>query len=130
MVIKKERRNRGATSSSSRPGNKHQKLPDSNTWPATGEQIHNVFIAWQETVNHIASGCEVLAKTEYILRHNKAAMYLHWGNCKDHDVEVTDKWYEPEAVMRNNFNNSITIMWDMPVYTDRTYNSKQTTRHR
>ena len=32
----------------------------------------------EETVDHILSGCEVLAKTEYITRHNKAAAYLHW----------------------------------------------------
>ena len=27
----------------------------------------------EETVDHIVSGCEVLAKTEYISRHNNAA---------------------------------------------------------
>ena len=32
----------------------------------------------EETVDHIVSGCEVLAKTEYISRHNNAAAYLHW----------------------------------------------------
>ena len=48
----------------------------------------------EETVDHIVSGCEVLAKTEYISRHNKAAAYLNWNICQDHDIEVTDKWYE------------------------------------
>ncbi|CAH3034003.1 unnamed protein product, partial [Porites lobata] len=63
----------------------------------------------------------VLAKTEYISRHNNAAAYLHWSICKDHDIEITDKWYEhePETVIHNKDNN-ITIMWDMPVNTDRT----------
>ena len=28
---------------SSRPGNKHQKLPESNMWSASGEQMQNVF---------------------------------------------------------------------------------------
>ena len=75
----------------------------------------------EETVDHIVSGCEVLAKTEYISRHNNAAAYLHWSICKDHDIEITDKWYQhaPETVMHNKDNN-ITIMWDMPVNTDRT----------
>ena len=75
----------------------------------------------EETVDHIVSGCEVLAKTEYISRHNNAAAYLHWSICKDHDIEITDKWYEhePETVTHNKDNN-ITIMWDMPVNTDRT----------
>ena len=43
----------------------------------------------EETVDHIVSGCEVLAKTEYISRHNNAAAYLHWSICKDHDIEIT-----------------------------------------
>ena len=75
----------------------------------------------EETVDRIVSRCEVLAKTEYISRHNNAAAYLHWSICKDHDIEITDKWYEhePETVMHNKDNN-ITIMWDMPVNTDRT----------
>ena len=37
---------------------------------------------------------EALAKTEYISRHNKAAAYLHWSICKDHDIEIIDKWYK------------------------------------
>ena len=40
--------------------------------------------------------------------------------CVDHDIEIADKWYQhaPETVMHNKDNN-ITIMWDMPVDTDR-----------
>ena len=33
---------------------------------------------FQETVDHLVSGCPELAKTEYLQRHNKAAAYLHW----------------------------------------------------
>ena len=72
----------------------------------------------EETVDHIVSGCEVLAKTEYITRHNNAAPYLHWSICKDHDLKITDKWDVMETVMHNKDN--LTIMWDMPVNTDRT----------
>ena len=63
----------------------------------------------EETVNHILSGCEVLARTEYITKHNKAAAYLHWRICQAYDIEV-NKWYEhkPETVMHNT-NNNITI---------------------
>ena len=54
-------------------------------------------------MDHIVSGCEVLAKKEYISRHNNAAAYLHWSICKDHDIEISDKWYlqESETVMHN-----------------------------
>ena len=85
----------------------------------------------EETVDHILSGCEVLAKKEYISRHNKVAAYLYWNICKDNDIEVTDKWYEhkPETVMHNKDNN-ITTMWDMPVSTDRmNYNSEYIRHH-
>ena len=70
----------------------------------------------EETVDHIVSGCEVLAKTEYISRHDKAAAYLHWNICQDHDIAVIDK---PESVTHNKDSKS-TIMWDMPVNADRT----------
>ena len=75
----------------------------------------------EERVDHIVSGCEVLAKREYISRHDNAAVYLHWSICKDRDIEIIDKWYqhEPDTVMHNEDNNN-TIMWDMPVNTDRT----------
>ena len=75
----------------------------------------------EETVDQIVSGCEVLARKKYISRHNNAAAYLHWSIRKDHDIKITDKWYqhEPETVVHNKDNN-ITIMWDMPVNTDRT----------
>ena len=68
------------------------------------------------TVDHIVSGCEVLAKTEYISRLDKAAPHLHWNICQDHDIEVIDKWYEhtPESVTHSK-DSKITIMWDMPV---------------
>ena len=58
---------------------------------------------------------------KYISRHDKAAAYLHWNICQDHDIEVIDKWYEhkPESVTHNK-DSKITIMWDMPVNTDRT----------
>ena len=74
----------------------------------------------KETVDHIVPGCEVLAKTEYITRHNDAAAYLHWSICKDDDLKITDKWYQhaPETLMHNKDNN-LTIMWDMPVNTDK-----------
>ena len=61
-----------------------------------------------------------LAKTEYISGHNKAAVYLHWNVFQDHDMEVIDKRYEhkPQSVTPNK-ESKITIMWGMPVSTDR-----------
>ena len=32
---------------------------------------------FEKTVDHIVAGCPVLAKTEYVQRHDRAAGYLH-----------------------------------------------------
>ena len=37
------------TCGSSRPGNKHQKLPESNMWPVSGEQMQNVFATGRDS---------------------------------------------------------------------------------
>ena len=40
----------------------------------------------EETVDQIVSGCEVVAKTEYLSKYNEAAASLRWNICKDHDI--------------------------------------------
>lgn len=73
---------------------------------------------YMESVDHIVSGCPVLAKKEYLDRHNKLASYIHWNICKKRDFNVAAKWYEhvPQQVMDN---DNVTILWDMPIHTDR-----------
>ena len=73
---------------------------------------------YEETVNHIISGCPELAKTEYIHRHDKAASYLHWEICKEYKIKTAEKWYEhqPKTITEN---GEVTILWDMPIHTDR-----------
>ena len=92
------------------------KLFGSDEWQV--DSLINTVCVFSDDNNNNNSGCEVSAKTEYISRHDKAAAYLHWNICQDHDIEVIDKWYKhkPESVTHN----KITIMWDMPVNTDRT----------
>ena len=73
----------------------------------------------EETIDHILSGCEVLAKREYLQRHNNVASYIHWHVCKDNGIEVDEKWYQhqPTGIVKQ---GSVTIFWDYPVTTDRT----------
>ncbi|XP_078348127.1 uncharacterized protein LOC144633190 isoform X1 [Oculina patagonica] len=73
---------------------------------------------YDETIDHIVSGCPELAKTEYIHRHDKAAAYIHWKVCHNYNIETSEKWYdhEPETVTEN---EDVTILWDMPIHTDR-----------
>ena len=73
---------------------------------------------FKETIDHIMAGRPVLAKTEYIQRHDKAAGYLHWIMCKHYHLSAADKWYEhkPDRVTEN---ERASILWDMPVNTDK-----------
>ena len=86
--------------------------------PASGRQMQNVFTIWRDSWTILYP--DVRPRTEYISRRNNAAAYLHWSICKDHGIEITDKWYqhEPETVMHSKDNN-ITPLWDMSVNTDR-----------
>ena len=73
---------------------------------------------YEETIDHIISGCPELAKTEYIHRHDKTATYVHWKICKEYNIRVSEKWYkhQPNTVTEN---DEIVILWDMPIQTDR-----------
>jgi len=44
---------------------------------------------------------------------------MHWKICKEFGIEVKDRWYEHEPTTVTEKNN-ITILWDMPIHTDRT----------
>ena len=74
---------------------------------------------FDETIDYLVSGCPELAKTEYFHCHNKEAALMHWKICKEFGAEVKDWWYEhePRAVAEK---DTITILWDMPIHTDRT----------
>ena len=74
---------------------------------------------FDETIDYLVSGCPELAKTEYIHCHYKAAPHVHWKICKEYGIEVKEQWYEhePKAVTKK---DSVTILWDMPIHTDRT----------
>ena len=65
---------------------------------------------YDETVDHIVSGCPELAKTEYINRHNKAASYIHWAVCKHYNIpSTTAKWYDHQPLTVTE-NENVTIL--------------------
>ena len=73
---------------------------------------------FDKTIDHLVSGCPELAKTEYIHHHNKAAAHMQWKICKEFGIEVKERWYEHEPKTLTE-NDSVTILWDMPIHTDR-----------
>ena len=48
---------------------------------------------YDETIDHIVSGCPELAKTEYIHRHDKTASYIHWKVCHNYNIKTSEMWY-------------------------------------
>jgi hypothetical protein len=42
----------------------------------------------EETVDHLTSGCPILAKNEYLMRHDKVCTHLHYSICKALGTEM------------------------------------------
>ena len=73
---------------------------------------------FDETIEHITSGCPILAKTEYLKRHNNVATYIHHQILQHYNIECTAKWYEHEPKTVTTYEDK-TILGDMPISTDR-----------
>jgi hypothetical protein len=48
---------------------------------------------YKETVDHLTSGCPILAKNEYIVRHDGVCTHLHYSIRKTIGIEITENWY-------------------------------------
>ena len=72
-----------------------------------------------ETIDHLVSGCSVMAGREYTIRHDRAAQYLHWKICLHYSIDVSTNWYEhnPQPVTEG---DNVTILWNFTIHTDRT----------
>ena len=71
---------------------------------------------YEETVDHIISGCPKLTQTECIQRHDKTAAYIHWKVCQSYNIKTSEKWYDytPEMVTEG---EDATILWNMQIHT-------------
>jgi hypothetical protein len=43
----------------------------------------------EETIDNLTSGCSILAKNEYLMRHDKVCTHLHYSVCKALGFETT-----------------------------------------
>ena len=73
----------------------------------------------KETIDHLISGCPILATKEYLIRHDKVGKYIHWKLCKHYNIPTTTNWYEHETPPAMT-NENVTILWDFPIQTDKT----------
>ena len=67
----------------------------------------------EETIDHLTSGCPILAKNEYLTRHDKVCTHLLCSVCKALGIEITDKRYTVYG------EGDVTVLWDQAVHTDR-----------
>ena len=76
-----------------------------------------------ESVMHIASGCELLAKRRYTIRHDLVAKRVHWELCRKYRIDTCKKWYDhspPDSCLSD---EGVEILWDT------TINSQPKVRH-
>ena len=73
-----------------------------------------------ETVSHLASGCKELAKKQYVKRHDRVGLRVHWELCRKYGVDCARKWYEhmSKSVCVNEVGD-VEIWWDRTVLTGR-----------
>ena len=72
----------------------------------------------EETIQHILSGCPVLAPTSYLRRHNMVGRMLHLHLSKSFKLPISAKcWYDhqPLPVVENEVAK---VLWDFGLYTD------------
>ena len=72
----------------------------------------------EETTDHLTSGCPILEKNEYLMRHDKVCAHFHYSVCKVLGTEATDKWYThmPKPVYEE---GDVAVLWNQAVHTDR-----------
>jgi hypothetical protein len=73
---------------------------------------------YEETIDHLISGCPTLAKNEYIIRHDKVCTHLHHSICKKLGIETAENWYShiPKPVTEH---EDVTVSWNQGIQTDR-----------
>lgn len=74
----------------------------------------------QETIEHILSGCSVLAPKEYTRRHNNVAKIIHQNILRyyDSNTQMTPYYkYEPPAIVDT---PTAKVYWNRTIQTDRT----------
>jgi hypothetical protein len=89
-----------------------------STQTAKNSERRNKVDADEEIIDHLTSGCTILAKTEYMIRHDKVCTQLHYSICKTLGTETTETWYShiPKPVCQH---EDITVLWNQGIQTDR-----------
>ena len=70
-----------------------------------------------ESIYHILSGCDALAKREYFTRHNAVCKYLHYTISKHYGLPAGQNWFmhEPKEAT---VNEQVDLIYDQVLTTD------------
>ena len=61
---------------------------------------------------------QVVIQLLLITKAQQSSSLYHWEICKNYNIEVTDKYYEHKPTTETE-NKEATILWDMPIQTDK-----------
>jgi len=77
---------------------------------------------FDEIIYHIISACPILAKEQYIKRHDSVCAQLHFNICKETGVQLDKKhWYEHVLISgETSQGGKVTVLWNQQIQTDRT----------
>jgi hypothetical protein len=71
-----------------------------------------------ETVKHLLSNCEPLAKVDYIRRHNRALQCILFPLLLSNKfIDECPPWYTKITIQPRYDNENVTLLWDIPEYT-------------
>ena len=70
-----------------------------------------------ETVDHLVSSCPVLAKDQYVTRHNAIVAYLHWCLCRRYGAAAPRSSYT-HTVAPVITVSDVRLLWEFAVPTD------------
>jgi hypothetical protein len=73
---------------------------------------------YEETIDHLTSGCPILTKNEYVMRHDSVCTHLHYSIFKTLGIETTENWYShiPNPVCQH---EDVTVLWNQGVQNNR-----------
>lgn len=79
-----------------------------------------------ESVDHLVSVCESLAKREYRRRHDRMGLRVYWEVCRKYGIQCAERWYEekPDEV-RVSKDQNYEVWWDRAVQTANTMESNR-----
>ena len=71
-----------------------------------------------ETIFHVLAGCNVLAKKEYLVRHNAVCKYIHYKVLEAYSIPRGENWFahSPKDVI---LGNGVEVVYDQVIATDR-----------